>query len=168
MSDERPGNAVSEHEDYAELTAAQASRLLSSVLGGERRAQKHPAEALLEELRRPHAPEWFGKVFAASLGMEPARAEELLLRGAADLETLVAMKDAGKRARPPADGSDAPAIPTLAYFLAHAAALAHHKTFIGKEEKRRYLAVLQELADVVPSPWAELFSKARDELAALV
>lgn len=141
---------------FAQLDSSQATRLLKLGLTGPKRR----VDPLLDRLSSTAGKSWFAAVLKrppfAGLG-SPADA---LAKGDASLDQLVAFKDAAKKVVTTAGGPDAELTGVAAYYLAIAAALAHHNSLISSVNRLELDAVLLDMAEVLPSPWAELVSKA--------
>lgn len=141
---------------FAKLDSSQATRLLKLGLSGPKRR----VDPLLERLRSSAGKSWFAGMLKrppfAGLGAPLA----MLVEGQASLEQLVAFKDAAKQVVTTAGGADAELAGVAAYYLAIAAAITHHNSLISSVNRTELDTVLLDMAEVMPSPWSELASKA--------
>lgn len=141
---------------FAQLDSSQATRLLKLGLAGPKRR----VDPLLERLSSTAGKSWFAAVLKRPPFAGLPSPVDTLARGQGSLEQLVAFKDAAKQVVTTASGPDAELTGVAAYYLSIAAALAHHNSLISSVNRPELDAVLLDMAEVLPSPWAELVSKA--------
>lgn len=141
---------------FAQLDSSQATRLLKLGISGPKRR----VDPLIDRLRSSAGKAWFAGIFKKAPFATLADPVDRLAEGRATLDEIVAFKDAAKHAVTKATGSDTELAGVAAYYMAIAAALAHHGSLISSVNRPELDAVLLDLAEVLPSPWSELASRA--------
>lgn len=141
---------------FAQLDSSSATRLLKLGISGPKRR----VDPLIERLRSTAGKAWFAGMLKRPPFAGLREPVEQLVQGRASLDEIVAFKDAGKQAVTTAPGADAELTGVAAYYLAIAAAMAHHNSLISSVNRPELDAVLLDLAEVLPSPWSELASRA--------
>lgn len=120
---------------------------------------RRSVDALIERLERSDGPTWLDAALATGpltgLGGPTAFA-----RGTAPLESIHRAKDRGKELAAHAREPEERLAGLAGYFVAIAAALAHHGSAITTRPIDELAPMLLDLATVAPSPWTELFGRA--------
>ncbi|MFM9957850.1 MAG: hypothetical protein ACKVZJ_07220 [Phycisphaerales bacterium] len=140
--------------------AALAARLLNLGIRGPIR----PVDRLVERLRNGDRQRWVEGVLAEIERAIQPGARDLLLTGrhgaSAPLELLRHIKERCKKQAARAEPGKEPLEPMLGYFLAVAAALAHHNALISSVSRSEIDGVLLDLACELPDPWVDLLCRA--------
>lgn len=141
---------------FAQLDSSQATRLLKLGISGPKRR----VDPLIDRLRSSAGKSWFAGILKRPPFADLPDAVGQFVQGRASLDQIVAFKDAAKHAVTAAQGADAELAGIAAYYIAIAAAMAHHNSLISSVNRTELDAVLLDLAEVLPSPWSELASRA--------
>ncbi len=155
-----PNTSHSDESHERAVTGEEATRLLPIAIAGPRR----PIDAVIERLRQPDANKWLQSILRAAAERmetpESTDAHALLAEGEASLEQIRALKEQSKSELRTADPDDPPAPAVFLYFIAVAAALAHHSESISSMPREEIDPILVDLADAAPEPWSELCLRA--------
>lgn len=141
---------------FAQLDSSQATRLLKLGISGPKRR----VDPLIDRLRSSAGKSWFAGILKRPPFADLPDAVGQLVQGRASLDEIVAFKDAAKHAVTAAQAADAELAGIAAYYIAIAAAMTHHNSLISSVNRTELDAVLLDLAEVLPSPWSELASRA--------
>ncbi|HNQ22819.1 MAG TPA: hypothetical protein PKK06_06980 [Phycisphaerae bacterium] len=138
------------------LTPTMASRLLRLGLS----ESDQPVDLLLERVQAAEGARWFASAVTAVFGESAGRPGAELLSPATTLARLRLWKRQCTALAEQAADQDSWLQAMLGYFLAVAAALAHHQAMITDRPPGEAQATLAKLAAAVPLPWSNLLSQA--------
>ena len=147
--------------DFSDLCQAKAGDLLQLVLARSRNV----AEELVLVLSGAEGGPRFGALLDHAWAGRAGAPEEKLAAGGATLDELRELKAAAKALFWKGSDRDERVAAALAYFLALAAALAHHGALITGEDREDLARVFTDLAALSPAPWPDLFVRALEALA---
>lgn len=133
-----------------------AARLLKLGVRGPTR----PVDRLIERLSRTDRGVWLDDAIREVSGSSTETVSVLTLTPSTPLGSIRALKDRCKRQAAKGLPGQEPLEPMLGYFIALAAAMAHHGALISSVPRSEIEGVLLDLACVLPDPWADLFCRA--------
>lgn len=152
MADHNADNLPS----FAEMAIHDASRMLRLGLSERQR----PIDDLLDRIVTADGETWLADVLKTGPAGSFGSPTTYLLEGKATLDQLTAIKQTSKSLLN-SEPNPAGRLTALAsYFYAVAAALRHYRTNISSRSRDELNPVLQELAAVSPSPWADFLDEA--------
>jgi hypothetical protein len=147
-SNPTPSRDALGHEDV--------KRLLTLGLMGQ---QRH-AQDLVSRLCRSDGHQWFESTLRNGPVGRLGEPREQLCAGAASLEQVRNAKEQCKVLLQKAPDRESRLAALAGYFVTIAAALAHHQTVICGRSREDLDPVLLDLAEVTPSEWSDLLSRA--------
>ena len=142
-------------DGYSDLNETTARSLLKLTLPGQ-----SLADELVARLKSPTGAQWLQETIQRGCGIGMSSLEEKCFQGTASVEDLKALKDVSKACLSRTSLYEEELAITLAYFLAIAAAWAHHGARISNQGLRDQRQVLLRIAAVAPPPRSGLFSGA--------
>jgi hypothetical protein len=138
---------------YDNISEEQASLMLKLGLPGPRNA----ADDLVNFLESLEGPAWAARVIEEPPFNANRAATASLFTSKVPLESLQALKEAGKEMVKRPTTRSVYLAGLAAYYLAIASALLHHGQVITRTPRAELNQILIELASVAPAPWRELF-----------
>ncbi len=142
--------------DIGPLGEDMVSRLLRLGQSGPR--DDEPVDELVERISLPGGDRWILSALASS-DLTSGRLEDLLVKGAGNLDEIVSIKDRAKAIFNREKDEDLRLLGLAAYLLAIAAGLTHHGTLITRQRREIVDSGLHRLSAVMPSPWKELLER---------
>lgn len=121
---------------------------------------RRPVDDLLARLRREADGDWLASGLERRYGSDGARFEDVVIGGSATADDLRSLKQAAKDGFDTAPRSGDRSLAVAAYFLAIAAALAHHRELITSQGRETIDPELDALAGWLPERWAAMVRKA--------
>ena len=142
--------------DADSFNRAMVSGLLRIAVNDKQR----PVDLLIDRLTQPDAEHWFNGALQQPPAEPTEDLQDLLIRGAADLDQLNARKDAAKKIFGSAREADQRSTGLLHYLLVISAGLEHHGRLLSSQPRGELSAVLLELAMSLPEPWNDFVAEA--------
>lgn len=139
------------------LSGTRLTRLLALGLARE----VEPIDALILRLEEPRGLTWLELVHQGGMMAPVGFFEKLGKDGEASLPELKGLKDRGNKLLKDPTNHEAFLAGMWGYFLAIAAAMALHHTWITGQEPERLAPILGKLEAASPEPWRQLFARAR-------
>jgi len=144
----------------SDLAPARAHRLLTLGLT----VSSRPVDIVLDRLNEPDAASWLNATLDAAETALDQPLRPALRAGDGGVEALIAIKDGAKASLSGETKDGDPAAGVLLYFLAVAAAQAHHGVLISSQPKNEVAETLGELAAALPEAWSRVCDQAAAQL----
>ena len=136
---------------------------ISKLLGLGLRPSDQPFDFLIERLCAPDGPAWLSSRVDAVFEEPSGWFADHVVSGGVSLADLESLKQSAKSLYHRASSKGTSLLALAGYFLAVAAALVHHGSYISGRDRTEVRTAFLDLADVLPEPWKPVLTAAAEQ-----